>query len=301
MKSLRLVAVAVAAVLALAGVTGCGTVPGARGDVIQVVAGENVWGDVVSQVGGARVEVTSIINDPGDDPHEYESSDRNAIAVATARLVVRNGLGYDDFLPKLVAASGAHPTMLTVADVLGVRGADANPHLWYDAARLPTVADAIATELGELDPVHRAEFAANAKAFEASLNPLLGVIDQIRSEFAGTAIAYTERVPGYLVEAAGLRLGVPASFPQAVEEGQDPSPHDTVAFNDALKTRAVKALLYNAQVADAQTTEIKQLAADSGVPIVGMTETMPTSYRHLQDWQLAQATALLEALRKAAR
>jgi zinc/manganese transport system substrate-binding protein len=301
MKSFRIVAVLSAAACALTALAACGSAPSSRDDVIEVVAGENFWGDVVKQIGGAHVQVTSILNDPDDDPHEYESSDRNAITVATAKMVVENGLGYDDFLPRLVSASGAHPKTIVVADVLGIEGNDANPHLWYAVDRLAEVGEAVATQLKALDPANEAEFEANARSFEKSLTPLLDVVGQIKDEFAGTKVAYTERVPGYLIEAAGLELGIPASFPQAVEDGSDPSPHDTVAFDDAIKGGAVKALLYNAQVTDAQTTQVKQLATESGVPVVGVTETMPPAYRHLQDWQLAQATALLKALQKADR
>ena len=288
-----------AAALGVSVLAGCGSVPGAGSGPIQVVAGENFWGDVAAQIGGSHVKVTSVISNPDDDPHEYESSSRNAIAVATSRLVIENGLGYDDFMGKLVDSSGAHPKVIDVADVLGVGGDDPNPHLWYDTAKLPEVAAAIAADLGALDPKHKGVFEANAKTFDTSLQPLLDVIAQIKSQYAGTKIAYTERVPGYLVDAAGLELGVPASFTQAVEDGSDPSPRDTVAFDDAIKNRTVKVLLYNAQVTDTQTTQIKQLAATSGVPVVGVTETMPPSYQHIQDWQLAQARDLLTALQKA--
>lgn len=299
MKSSRRVAFAALIALALPALAACGSTPGSGSGPIQVVAGENFWGDIVSQIGGSHVAVTSVISNPEDDPHEYESSSRNAIAVATSRLVVENGLGYDDFMGKLVDSSGAHPTVLDVADVLGVSGQDPNPHLWYDTAALPEVAAAIAADLGEIDPAHKALYEKNARSFDASLQPLLDVIAQIKSQYAGTKVAYTERVPGYLVEAAGLQLGIPASFTQAVEEGSDPSPRDTVAFDDAIKDRTVKVLLYNAQVTDTQTTQIKQLATDSGVPVVGVTETMPPSYQHIQDWQLAQARSLLDALQKA--
>lgn len=277
---------------------GCGA-PGSGSGPVQVVAGENFWGDIASQIGGSHVKVTSVISNPDDDPHEYESSSRNAIAVATSRLVIENGLGYDDFMGKLVDSSGAHPKVIDVADVLGVGGDDPNPHLWYDTARLPEVAAAIASDLSALDPKHKDVFEANAQAFDRSLQPLLATIARIKGRYAGAKVAYTERVPGYLVEAAGLELGIPASFSQAVEDGSDPSPRDTVAFDDAIKSRAVKVLLYNAQVTDTQTTQIKQLAASSGVPIVGVTETMPPSYQHFQDWQLAQDRDLLTALQKA--
>ena len=297
MKSPRLALLTlVAAVLAAPALAACGSAPASGSGKVEVVAGENFWGDVVAQIGGAHVQVTSIISDPNTDPHEYESSDKNAVAIATAALVVENGLGYDGFLAKLVSASGNHPKVLDAGKVLGVGGTDPNPHVWYDTAALPKVAAAIAQQLGAIDPAHRAAYEANAQAFDASLAPIEDVIAQIRTTYAGTPIAYTERVPGYLVDAAGLRLGVPVRFTQAVEEGTDPSPQDTVAFDDAIKTKAVKVLLYNAQVTDTQTNEIKALAAASGVPVVGVTETMPTSYHRFQDWQLAQAKALLAAL-----
>ncbi len=277
---------------------GCGSSssPDASG-VVNVLAGENFWGNVVSQIGGSHVKVTSIIDDPNTDPHEYESDDRDAIGVASARLVVENGVGYDDFLSKLLDASpSGDRQVLTVADVLHVTGDDPNPHLWYDTAALPQVASAIADKLAELDPADADAFHTNAQAFDDSLKPILAVIDQIKAKYAGTEIAYTERVPGYLVDAAGLRLGVPVSFTQAVEDGSDPSPKDTAAFDDAVTSRTVKVVLYNAQVTDKQTDQIKQLATSSGVPIVGVTETMPPGASDFQAWQLAQAEQLLAAL-----
>ena len=290
-----------AALLVAAGtggaLAGCGTPSAATTGVVNVVAGENFWGDIVGQIGGDHVKVTSIIDDPNTDPHEYESDNKDAIAIATAQLVVVNGLGYDDFVSKLVDASPSDDrALLTVSDVLGIDGSDANPHLWYDTAQLPKVADAIADELAKVDPDDAATFRANAQAFDDSLKPILDVIDQIKSSYAGTEIAYTERVPGYLVEAAGLQLGIPASFTQAVEDDEDPSPKDTAAFDDAIENRTVKVLLYNAQVTDQQTSDIKQLAASSGVPVVGVTETMPPDAKDFQSWQLEQAQQLLTAL-----
>lgn len=302
MMPLRLVAAAAAAAVALAGLAACGSVSSADDGRINVVAGENVWGDIVGQIGGDHVNVTSIIADPNTDPHEYESSDKDAIAIATAGLVVENGAGYDDFLSQLVDASPADDRqVLTVSDVLGVGGSDPNPHLWYDTAALPRVAGAIAGALGRIDPAHAATYAANARSFDASLRPIENTIAQIRRRYAGTEIAYTERVPGYLTQAAGLRLGVPTGFTEAVEEGTDPSPKDTVAFDDAISNRTVKVLLYNAQVTDTQTDEIKQLATSAGVPVVGVTETMPPGAKDFQAWQLSQARQLLAALEQSAR
>lgn len=280
-----------------AGTHSSATTAPAGSKVVNVVAGENFWGNIVSQIGGSRVKVTSIISNPNTDPHEYESDVKDSVALAHADFVLENGLGYDDFMTKLLAGSPkSGREVLSVQKVLNITGTDPNPHIWYGTARLHTVASAIAGELGRLDPGESTTFTANAAAFDTSLKPILTVIATIKSKYAGTKIAYTERVPGYLVDAAGLKLGVPASFTQAVEDGDDPSPADTTAFDSAITHKTVKALLYNGQVVDSQTTKIKQLATSSGVPIIGVTETLPPTDKDFQTWQLRQAKQLLTAL-----
>jgi zinc/manganese transport system substrate-binding protein len=278
-----------------AGSTGGAAGPAPRH--LRVVAAENVWGDILSQIGGAQVTVTSIIRDPNTDPHEYSSDVQDAVAVAKADLVVENGLGYDDFMSRLLSASPRRGrSVLSVQTVLGITGSDANPHLWYATDRLPQVTAAFAAALGRLDPADAATYVANAHRFDASLQPALQVIARIRARYAGDRIAYTERVPGYLTQAAGLVLGVPTGFTLAVEDGQDPSPADTAAFDRALTTRSVRVLLFNRQVTDPQTVQIRQLAVRSGVPVVGVSETLPAGSGDFQSWQLAQDTALFHAL-----
>jgi zinc/manganese transport system substrate-binding protein len=264
---------------------------------IAVVAGENFWGNIIGQIGGRHVQVTSIISDPNADPHEYESDARAAASLARAKFVLENGLGYDDFMTKLLSASpSSGRRVLSVQQILSITGADANPHIWYDTARLPEVVAAVVAELARLDPADSAEFTANGQAFDASLAPILAVIAKIRTKYSATAVAYTERVPGYLVDAAGLKLGVAASFAQAIEDGNDPTPADTTAFDDAIQNKTVKVLLYNGQVTDSETDRIKQQASKAGVPIVGVTETLPGTDADFQTWQLRQATELLTAL-----
>jgi zinc/manganese transport system substrate-binding protein len=283
----------------LAAVAGCSSSPvsSGPGGRIEVVAAENFWGDIAAQIGGSHVTVSSIISDPNTDPHIYQSDPRDAALVSNAQLVIENGLGYDDFINSILATggrSGRH--VLTVANAFDITGSNPNPHVWYWTARLPHAAAAIAAALSSIDPAHRAVYVAGARRFDATLKPLLATIAQIKTKYAGTKIAYTERVPGYLVDAAGLVLGTPASFSQAIEDGNDPSPADTEAFDADITSHEVKVLLYNAQVIDAQTTQIKQLATRAGIPIVGVTETLPPSYSDFQAWQLAQDRALLRAL-----
>ena len=281
----------------LGAVVSCSSSTAADAGVVRVVAGENFWGNIAAQIGGSHVHVTSIINDPNTDPHEYESSTRDAAAVARAQLVIQNGLGYDDFLTKLLSVSSSNSAkVLHVDRVMAVSGGNPNPHLWYDTAKLPLVSGAIAAALAKADPADAATFAVNAQKFDASLTSITDVISKIKATYAGESIAYTERVPGYLIDAAGLSLGVPASFAQSVEDGNDPSAAATAQFDTALRDRTVKVLLYNSQVTDATTDKIKSLAVTSGVPVVGVSETLPASDSDFQSWQLRQANALLAAL-----
>jgi zinc/manganese transport system substrate-binding protein len=266
------------------------------GGPIRVVAAENVYGDIVSQIGGDHVTVTSILSDPNADPHLYEPGTANGAAVAQARLVIVNGLGYDSFMEKLLAASpDASRKVVTIADVLHISGADANPHLWYDIPTIPDVAAAITDALVELDPKDRDSFQQGRSSFVASLKSLDDAVAELRRNDAGTPVAYTEPVPGYLLLAAGLKVETPEAFALAIEEGTDPTPQ-AVSEMDALFTdRRIKALLYNSQATSPITEQLLNLAKENGIPVVPVTETLPPGLS-FQRWQLNQVQALSAAL-----
>ena len=264
---------------------------------LDVVASTNVWGDIAKQIGGDHVVVTSIMSDPNADPHEYEADAKTAAVLSKSQVVIENGLGYDDFMDKLLAASPSPSRkVLDAADVMQIAGSDANPHVWYDIAKIPAVATAIAAQLGALDPADAAAFTTNARTFTDSLAPINAAIANIRSTYANSPVGYTERVPGYLVDAAGLRLATPASFAQSIEDGNDPSPADNAAMDAALADKTIKVLLYNGQVTSPATDAVKQLAQKSAVPVVGVTETLPPTDEDFQAWQLRQITELTTAL-----
>jgi len=200
--------VGVAGVIAVAG---CGSSPApATPGVVNVVAGENFWGNIAAQIGGRHVRVTSILSSPAADPRLYDSDVADAIAVAEAGLVIENGAGYHSFLAQLLRAT-THPgrVVISVQDVLGATGPDVNPHFWYDIPRVPRVAAAIRAALARADPRDAASFAANLAAFDRSLGPVQAVLRAIRRCCPGAPVAYTERVPGYLLQAAGLRVLTP--------------------------------------------------------------------------------------------
>jgi zinc/manganese transport system substrate-binding protein len=262
-----------------------------------VVAAENVWGNIASQIGGSHVSVTSIITDPNADPHTYETDPRAAAALSGASLVIENGAGYDDFVDKLLSTNpDPARDVVTIATVVGVAGNSPNPHLWYDPGFVTKAANAIEAHLARRDPADAATFAANLTVFLGAYQPYIDTLQAIRAKDSGTAIAYTERVPGYLVERAGLRLATPASFAQSIEDGNDPSPGDVAAMDAAMTGKLVRLLLYNSQVTSPVTQAVKTLAASNGIPVVGVAETIPGGERSFQSWQIDQARAIQAAL-----
>ena len=270
--------------------------PGGGNARVPVVAAENFYGNIVTQLGGPYVTVTSLLTDPTADPHLFEPGTATAAAVAEARLVIDNGLGYDAFVDRLLsAAPSTTRTVVTVADALHITGAGANPHLWYDVPRVPEIAAAIADGLDAVDPSHRTYFEARLSAFDSSLRPLQEAVARIRSKDGGAPVAYTEPVPGYLLQAAGLSVRTPQDFAKAIEEGNEPTPQAVAAMDALLTGRQVRVLLYNSQATSPITDRMGQLAKEHGIPVVPVTETLPAG-TSFQRWQLAQVQALAAAL-----
>ena len=273
----------------------CGGASGASGK-LEVVAAENVYGNIASQIGGPHVAVTSLLTSPNADPHLFEPGTSSALTVADAKVVLQNGLGYDAFMTRLENSSPSKSrSVVTMADVLGIQGKDANPHLWYDVPRLDRIAGAISGAFVRADPSHAAAYRGGLKRFERSLAPLRREVAAIRTRFRGTPVAYTEPVPGYLVAAAGLRNLAPDSFTRPIEEGTEPSPSAVAAMSELVAQHRVRVLLYNAQAVSPITARLRAAAQKAGIPVVPVTETLP-QHRNVQQWQLAQARALAAAL-----
>jgi zinc/manganese transport system substrate-binding protein len=283
-----------ASIAALAASCGGGSRP--AGSALPVVASTNVYGDIAAQIGGTRVDVTSILSDPNADPHLFEPGTRNGLAVSNARVLIENGVAYDDFMGRLARAAPSNDRIVvSIGAALGVHGRDANPHLWYDAPRLPEIAAAIADGLRRADPPHADAYSAGLRRFTNSLRPLAREVRTIRARFAGRAVAYTEPVPGYLLEAAGLRNLAPTAFTRSIENGTEPSPQAVAAMDDLVRKHRIAVLFYNSQALSPITARIRAEATTAGIPVVGVTETLPSGL-HFQQWQLRQCRALERAL-----
>lgn len=294
-----LVGGAVAAAL-LVGAAGCGASSagsGAGSGSLSVVAAENMWGSLAAQIGGDRVAVTSLISSPDADPHLFEPDTRDGLAVATAPVVIVNGANYDPFMDRLLAAApSSHRVVVRVSDVLHVGGSDPNPHLWYDIPALPTVVRAIAQAFTTADPADAAAYRAGAARTIAALAPLMHAVTRLKMLDAGDPVAYTERVPGLLLAAAGLTVLTPPGFARSIENGADPSPADVASMRDLISEHRIKALLYNEQATSPVTASLQSLARSDGIPVVAVTETLPRGAT-FESWQLGQVDALIAALR----
>ncbi|WP_369135093.1 metal ABC transporter solute-binding protein, Zn/Mn family [Modestobacter sp. I12A-02662] len=294
----RRAALLAASSLALAAAAACGSEEDtADDDGVRAVASTDVYGDVVAAIGGDRVEVTSVLDDPSADPHSFEANTRTQLAVSRADLVVANGGGYDDFMDALVAADG---TDAVVLDAVAASGLDAgaegfNEHVWYDLEAMDALAGEVVTALGEVDPAGAEDYEANGATFRAGLQELVAAGEQARATTQGAGVAVTEPVPGHLLEALGAEDLTPAEFAEAVEEGGDVSPAVLQETLDLIGSGQVRALVYNEQTSGPQTERVLEAARAAGVDVVPVTETLPEGEDYLS-WMRGNLDAVVAAL-----
>jgi zinc/manganese transport system substrate-binding protein len=261
---------------------------------IPVVAAENFYGDVVQQLGGDRVDVTSILSNPDQDPQLFEASPKTARALQHASLVVYNGADYDPWMTKLLNVSkNDKRKTIVAAELIGKKSGD-NPHLWYDPSTMPAVARAVSAALASADPAHKAAYDANLAKFLDSLKPIADKVAALRSQYAHVSVTATEPVFGYMSDAIGLDMRN-QRFQLAAMNDTEASASDIAAFERDLRERRVRALIYNSQATEALTKRMLKLAQQSHVPTVSVTETQPAG-KNYQQWMLAQLDALGNAL-----
>jgi zinc/manganese transport system substrate-binding protein len=264
---------------------------------LHAVGVENEYADVIAQIGGRYVQVTAIETDPNTDPHSFEASPAIAREIAAANLLVKNGVGYDSWVERILsAAPSGKRQVIDVQHLLRLPDSTPNPHLWYDPKTMPAVANAVAAELSALDRPQAAYFQANARKFAASLEPWRQAIASFRRQYGGTRIAVTEPVANDMLEAAGCAIATPLSLETAIMNGTDPSPQDVAAEEALLAGHEVKVLIYNRQVTETLTESFLDLARRSGIPVVGVYETLPVPGYHYQSWMLAEVAALRRAV-----
>ena len=261
---------------------------------LSVVAAENFYGDVARQIGGDDVAVASVMSNPDQDPHLFETTPSTVRQIAAAQVVILNGADYDPWMDKLLKASPRPSrTAIVVADLVGKKAGD-NPHLWYEPATMPTVAKAIAAALGAADAAHASDYAARLKNFLGSLKPLNDKIAAIRGKYAGTAVTASEPVFGTMAGALGLKMRN-ERFQLSIMNDTEPSARDVAAFEQDLKDHQVRVMFYNKQASSKVVQHLVALARAANIPVVGVTETMPPGLSY-QDWMLGELNDTDKAL-----
>jgi len=267
---------------------------------IAVIAAENFWGSIAAQLGGQHADVTSIISNPNTDPHDYEPTARDAIKMATAELVIENGVGYDPWVDRLLSASSVKGRLvLSVGDAVGVKPGG-NPHRWYSPDDVHRVIALITDDYKSLDPKGAAYFDRQRQLFESkTLAAYDGLIADTKAKYTGTPIGASESIVAPLAQALGLDLLTPASFLNAISEGTDPTAQDKATIDRQIKGKEIKVYIYNSQNAtpDIQT-QVGQARA-AGIPVVAITETLNPATATFQDWQVAQLRRIQAALAQA--
>jgi zinc/manganese transport system substrate-binding protein len=277
--------------------TGVGSTPTSASSSIQVVAAENFYGDIVHQIGGSRVNVTSIISDPNIDPHTYEANPKYARAVAGAMLVIENGDGYDDWMDKLLASTpSSNRHVLKGFDLATVKIPD-NEHVWYSYENAGSIATTIAKQLEVIDTGHSSEYESNLQVFKQSLQRLQDKINEIKGKYQGTPVGLTETIFQYQTGPMNLVVKTPEAFQKAMAEGNDPPASAVAITEDQVNKRQVKVLIVNQQTTSKFTDTLQSEAKAQNIPIVAVTETMPEGKTY-QTWMLDQLDQLEQALMK---
>ncbi|WP_043262896.1 zinc ABC transporter substrate-binding protein [Streptomyces sp. CT34] len=308
--SARIALVAVTAALTAVTATACSTssthagntaaTGSGSGKTIQVVAAENFWGSIASQLGGDHVKVTSIITNPDTDPHDYEPTAADGRTVAGAQYAVVNGIGYDAWADKLLAANpGSGRTELKVGDLVGVKPGG-NPHRWYSPADVHKVIEMITADYKKMDPADAAYFDQQKTTFETkTLAGYNKLIADIRTKYAGTPIGASESIVTPLSDGLGLKMLTPQTFLDAMSEGSDPTAKDKATIDQQIKNKQIKIYVYNSQNSTPDVQAQVKAAKAAGIPVATVTETLSPAAATFQQWQTTELRAIDQALAKA--
>ena len=263
--------------------------------VVPVVVSVDQWGDIVDQLAGDCGDVTTIFRSSSADPHDYEPTPADSERFTGARLVVVNGLGYDQWAEKVVATLGRKPAEVNAGDVVGL-GDGANPHLWYSPEYVYEVADKVTAALERLAPGDATYFERRHDAWRTSMHDYDAEVATIASVAGGKTFGSTEGIFDYMARRLGLRNETPTGYQRAATNESEPAPGDVNDFEQALEHHQIAVLIYNTQTEGAIPEEIRAQAQAARVPVVNVTESVPPQFSTFESWQVSQLKDLARAL-----
>ena len=312
-------ALATATVLLLAGCAATDSTTDATDEPfagLTIVSSTNVWGDVASSVGGDLVQVVSIIDSFSQDPHSYEASARDQLAVNDADVVVANGGGYDSFIDTLAEAAGNGNVIYAFLPEEGKEDdhaaeeedhateegdhdhdhAHGNEHVWYDFHVVEDFAARLAEQLKTLDPDNAAQYTANLEEFLVGIESLEERAATVAGSVSGAKVISSEPVADYLLAELGLTNITPESFSQAIEEELDVSPADLLEIQSLISTNSVDLFVVNIQTGSVQIDALVERAETSGVAVIQVSELLPEGLGYLA-WMEQNISAIEAGLK----
>ncbi|HVQ50012.1 MAG TPA: zinc ABC transporter substrate-binding protein [Mycobacterium sp.] len=299
---MRAIRTALVAALGVGLVAGCSQDNKAASDhqhaTPTVVASTNVWGSVVSAITGEHATAKSIIDNAADDPHSYEVTPTDAATIADASLVVYNGGGYDHWVDDVLSTHKDVQSVNAYSLLPSSVPQPANEHVFYDLDTAKAVANQIAEKLSQSDAGHANDYKANASKFAGEADTIAAAERAIGAAHPGAAVVATEPVAHYLLVNSGIADKTPEGFTKAIEQDSDPAPADLAAMLDLINARQVSALVYNTQTQTEVTKQLQDAAQKASVPIVDVTETLPSGTDYLT-WQRQAVDQLASQLDKA--
>ncbi|UTM46395.1 metal ABC transporter solute-binding protein, Zn/Mn family [Glutamicibacter mysorens] len=293
---------------------------------ISVVATTNVYGQIARAIGGESVEVSEIITSAAQDPHSYEPTARDKLAISNATLVLANGGGYDQFMDSLVSSipegKAGEITLVHAVDsspvaeeseAAGHEGESAeehaqhaeedsheghdhaayNEHIWYDLESMGDLADALAESFGKADSANAEQYQQNAASFNEGIDKLEQQLETAKLD--GKSFVMTEPVPFHLLHAAGMEDATPEGLSEAIEEGEGIAPITMKKAEDLLSAGDADMLAYNVQTEGSETKALKKSAEQGQIPVVDFAETIQDDSSYLE-WMESNISDLASAI-----
>lgn len=283
---------------------------------IAITATTNVWGSIAEFIGGDMVEVTSIVDQPNIDPHSYEPSARDLLAVQDAEMVLVNGGGYDSFMDSLVDQAEGSRVILRAVEGDGDHSeeehgdeehseedehdhgshAEGNEHVWYDFHVVEEVADQVLASLTQLRPDSAGDFQANHLTFVEELDVLEVRIEALREDALGYGVFSLTPLASIMIEEAGFDEYAPSELLEAVEEERDIPPASIAEAEEIFLNPDVLMVITNEQVTDTQMESMAELAESNGLPVVGLSELIPNEDWDYLDWMANNLDVLMSTV-----
>ncbi|MUH59638.1 metal ABC transporter solute-binding protein, Zn/Mn family [Bifidobacterium canis] len=298
MRTIVALLAALATVFAVSACSSSTSQSSGNSSVITVIASANQWGSLAKELGGKYVDVTSILNSTNTDAHDYEPTTNDISKFQHAQVAIVNGAGYDEWASKATEQSNA--IVINAADEGGKKTGD-NPHVWFSAEVRNKTADAITAAYIKLMPAQKAEFEKLNKQWHTEENELEADLKKISQENGKIPYGATEAVADYLMQDMGMEDKTPQGYKNATSNESEPTASDIKSFTDALKNGDMDMLIQNSQEESPLSQQLVSAADSGNIPVIDITEQMPSKYSTLTEWMKAIAKQVQEAEAKSAK